>query len=96
MTTTPTLGDVERPTGGGLVWAARDSWVEASRHLRIIPRNVELLVFSAIQPVMFVVLFVYVFGGSISVEGFDQYEQYLLPGIFAQTIVFGSTITGVS
>jgi ABC-2 type transport system permease protein len=75
--------------------AIGDSWVEAERHLRIIPRNVELLVFAAIQPVMFVVLFVYVFGGSIEVAGFENYEQYLLPGIFSQSLVFGSSFTGI-
>jgi ABC-2 type transport system permease protein len=75
--------------------AIGDSWVEAERHLRIIPRNVELLVFAAIQPVMFVVLFVYVFGGSIEVAGYDNYDQYLLPGIFSQSLVFGSSFTGI-
>lgn len=75
--------------------AIGDSWVEAERHLRIIPRNMELLIFAAIQPVMFVVLFVYVFGGSIQVDGFDNYDQYLLPGIFSQSLVFGSSFTGI-
>jgi ABC-2 type transport system permease protein len=73
----------------------QDSWTEAGRHLRIIPRNVELLIFATIQPVMFIVLFVYVFGGAIQVPGFDRYEQFLLPGIFAQSLVFGSAFTGV-
>jgi ABC-2 type transport system permease protein len=72
-----------------------DSWVEAQRHLRIIPRNIELLLFATVQPIMFVVLFVYVFGGSIQVPGFENYDQYLLPGIFSQSIVFGSAFTGV-
>lgn len=81
------MGRVRRAIG--------DSWVEAERHLRIIPRNVELLIFAAIQPVMFVVLFVYVFGGSIQVAGFDNYDQYLLPGIFSQSLVFGSSFTGI-
>ena len=75
--------------------ALGDSWVEAERHLRIIPRNIELLMFATIQPVMFVVLFVYVFGGSIQVAGFDNYDQYLLPGIFSQSLVFGSAFTGI-
>ena len=78
-----------------LTMALHDSWVEAERHLRIIPRNIELLIFAAIQPVMFVVLFVYVFGGSIEVPGYDNYDQYLLPGIFSQSLVFGSAFTGV-
>ncbi|MGD9792559.1 MAG: ABC transporter permease [Acidimicrobiia bacterium] len=80
---------------GGLRWALKDSWNEATRHLRAVPRNMELLIFSTIQPVMFVVLFVYVFGGSISVPGYANYKQFLLPGIFAQSVVFGSAFTGV-
>ena len=78
-----------------VVWMLRDSWVEAERHLRIIPRNIELLIFAAIQPIMFLVLFVYVFGGSIVIPGFDDYDQFLMPGIFAQTLVFGSAFTGI-
>jgi ABC-2 type transport system permease protein/oleandomycin transport system permease protein len=86
--------DRPQPTSG-VVWAARDSWTEATRHLRIVPRNVELLVFATIQPVMFVLLFVYVFGGAIQVPGFDDYNQFLIPGVFAQTVVFGSSFTAV-
>jgi ABC-2 type transport system permease protein/oleandomycin transport system permease protein len=83
------------PTGRR--WILRDSWTEATRHLRIIPRNSELLIFSTIQPIMFVILFVVVFGDSIDAPpGFDNYKyQYLLPGIFAQTVVFNSSFTGV-
>ena len=95
MTTTPSIDESRHQATGGIVWAARDSWAEASRHLKIIPRNIELLIFATIQPVMFVVLFVYVFGGSIEVPGFDNYRQYLLPGIFAQSLVFGSAFTGI-
>jgi ABC-2 type transport system permease protein len=80
---------------GRVMWMLRDSWVEAERHLRIIPRNIELLIFAAIQPIMFLVLFVYVFGGSIVIPGFDDYDQFLMPGIFAQTLVFGSAFTGI-
>jgi ABC-2 type transport system permease protein/oleandomycin transport system permease protein len=75
--------------------ALTDSWTEATRHLRIIPRNIELLIFATIQPIMFVVLFVYVFGGSISVPGYENYEQFLIPGIFSQSLVFGSAFTGI-
>jgi ABC-2 type transport system permease protein len=78
-----------------VTWALRDSWTEAMRHLRIIPRNIELLIFATIQPIMFVVLFVYVFGGSISVPGFASYDQFLIPGIFSQSLVFGSAFTGI-
>ncbi len=79
----------------GPIWILRDSWTEAGRHLRIVPRAIDVLIFATIQPVMFVLLFSYVFGGSIGVEGFDDYDQYLLPGIFAQTVLFGSGFTGI-
>ncbi len=79
---------------GGVVWALRDAANEATRHLRAVPRSPELLVFSALQPIMFVVLFRYVFGGSIEIPGMS-YAQYLVPGIFAQTVLFGSAFTGV-
>lgn len=54
----------------------------------------QLLVFSTIQPVMFVLLFAYVFGGAIKIPGVD-YINYLLPGILIQSVLFGSTMTGV-
>ena len=73
----------------------RDSWTEALRHMRALPRNPEMLLFATIQPIMFVVLFVYVFGGAIDVPGYDNYKQYLLPGIFAQTVLFNSSFTAV-
>jgi ABC-2 type transport system permease protein/oleandomycin transport system permease protein len=89
---------VEAPRGEvptGPVWLVRDCWAEASRHLIASVRNPDLLVFATIQPIMFVVLFVYVFGGAINVPGYATYQQYVVPGIFAQTIVFGSAYTGI-
>ncbi|MDQ3570164.1 MAG: ABC transporter permease [Actinomycetota bacterium] len=86
---------VSDDTPSGLIWALRDCWTEASRHLRALPRNPEVLAFSTIQPVMFVLLFAYVFGGSINVPGYDDYKQFLIPGIFAQTVLFGSTFAAV-
>jgi ABC-2 type transport system permease protein/oleandomycin transport system permease protein len=76
----------------GAVWWWRDSWTEALRHLRAMPRSPDILVFSAIQPIMFVLLFVYVFGESVTVPGGD-YTQYVMAGIFSQTVVFGTTFT---
>jgi ABC-2 type transport system permease protein len=84
-----------RPVPTGLPWLWRDSFAEARRHLRAVPRNPDLLVFATIQPIMFVVLFVYVFGGSIEVPGYSNYKQFVVPGIFAQTVLFGSAFTGV-
>jgi ABC-2 type transport system permease protein/oleandomycin transport system permease protein len=77
--------------GPSLYWWVSDAWVITLRNLRRIPRQPELLFFSAIQPVMFIVLFRYVFGGAIgqSVPGGD-YAQFLMPGIFVQTVLFGS------
>jgi ABC transporter DrrB family efflux protein len=98
MTTTvarrKVVGQPPRRSGGRLRWALADALVLAERHLRHIPRNPELLVFATIQPVMFVVLFRYVFGGAINVEG-TTYVNFLMPGIFVQTVTFGSMMTGV-
>ena len=85
----------DRDVPSGPLWLLRDSWTEALRHMRAIPRSPELLIFATIQPIMFVTLFVYVFGGSIDVPGSTNYKQYLLPGIFAQTVLFNSGFTGV-
>jgi ABC-2 type transport system permease protein/oleandomycin transport system permease protein len=79
----------------GPIWLWRDSWTEATRHLRAVPRDPELLIFATIQPLMFVLLFTYVFGGSIEVPGFANYTQFVMPGIFAQTVLFGSAFTGL-
>lgn len=73
--------------------AATDGWVVAKRNLIKIKRVPEVLVFVLISPIMFVLLFAYVFGGAISPEGVD-YKEFLVPGIFAQTVVFGATFTG--
>lgn len=86
-------GEHEVPTG--VTWFFRDTWAEASRHLIATWRNPDLLVFAAIQPIMFVVLFVYVFGGAIDIPGYATYEQFVVPGIFAQTVLFGSAFTGI-
>jgi ABC-2 type transport system permease protein/oleandomycin transport system permease protein len=69
----------------------------AWRNLLNIRRNPQLLVFATIQPVIFVIMFRYVFGGAISgiPALYGPYINYLMPGIFVQTIVFGSLTTGV-
>jgi ABC transporter DrrB family efflux protein len=68
--------------------------VLAKRNLVQITRIPELLVFATIQPVMFVFLFRYVFGGAIDVGG-ESYVNYLMAGVFVQTVAFGSVSTGV-
>jgi len=72
-----------------------DSLVLTKRNLLKYLRVPTLLVFSTVQPIMFVLLFVYVFGGAISVPGVS-YTNFLMAGIFVQTSIFGSTQTGVS
>ena len=75
-----------------------DADVVARRNITKIKRVPDLLVFTTLQPIMFVLLFAYVFGGAIggSLAGQSSaaYREFLMAGIFAQTVVFGATITG--
>jgi ABC-2 type transport system permease protein/oleandomycin transport system permease protein len=75
-------------------WVFMDALVLTKRSLMHIPRVPELLVFATIQPVMFVLLFRYVFGGAIDVQG-GSYVNFLMAGIFVQTVAFGSVATGI-
>jgi ABC transporter DrrB family efflux protein len=79
-----------------MVQALSDSVVITKRNLIKVKRVPDLIVFATLSPIMFVLLFRYVFGGAINVPGDITYAEFLLPGIFAQTVVFGSTITGAS
>lgn len=74
--------------------ALGDGMVVARRNLIKIRRLPDLLLFSTVQPVILVLLFVYVFGTAVDLPGVD-YRDYLIAGVFAQTIVFGSALTGV-
>jgi ABC-2 type transport system permease protein len=71
-----------------------DGVIVARRNLIKIKRVPELLVFTTLSPIMFVVLFAYVFGGAIAGGDPQLYREFLIAGIFAQTVVFGATITG--
>jgi ABC-2 type transport system permease protein len=71
-----------------------DTLVLARRNLVRIPRQPDLLIAYTIQPVMFVLLFVYVFGGAIRTPGFD-YVDFLMPGIIVQSIAFGGFVTAL-
>lgn len=71
----------------------RDSLVIAQRNIIRIKRVPDVMAFVLIQPLMFVLLFAYVFGGSIDIPG-GSYREFLIAGIFAQTVVFGATFTG--
>ncbi|KQS60311.1 ABC transporter [Geodermatophilus sp. Leaf369] len=73
-----------------------DSLVITRRNLIKVKRVPDLIVFATLSPIMFVLLFRYVFGGAINLPDGITYAEFLLPGIFAQTVVFGSTTTGAS
>jgi len=73
--------------------AFADGAIVAKRNLIKIKRVPDLLVFSTISPIMFILLFAYVFGSAIPIPGIN-YREFLIPGIFAQTVIFGATLTG--
>jgi ABC transporter DrrB family efflux protein len=75
-------------------WWIVDSWEMVWRNLIHIRRTPELLIDVTLSPIMFVLLFSFVFGGAIPVPGFN-YVDFLMPGIFVQTIAFAGVYTGV-
>jgi ABC transporter DrrB family efflux protein len=77
-----------------LAIAAADTLVLARRNLLRIPRAPDLLISFTLQPVMFVLLFVFVFGGAIDTPGYD-YVDFLMPGIIVQTMAFGGFVTAL-
>ena len=78
----------------GVTWAARDALAMAGRNLRRLTRQPEQVVFNLVSPIMFVLLFRYVFGGAISgLQGLN-YVNYLIPGIAVQTVLFSAGVTG--
>src|SRR5919106_6523356 len=74
-----------------LALAFEDGAVVAKRNLIKIKRVPEILIWTTMSPIMFVLLFAYVFGGSITIP---NYREYLVAGVFVQTVIFGSTFTG--
>lgn len=95
-TTRPAAVDARLPRGlgGDLRWALSDSLTLTVRNLINYTRIPEALFFSSVQPVMFVLLFRYVFGGAIHPPGVS-YVDYLIPGIFVQTVAFGAIGTSI-
>ena len=73
---------------------ASDGLTIAKRNMIKIKRVPDLLVFTTLSPIMFVLLFAYVFGSAIEVPGVS-YREFLIAGIFTQTVIFGSTWTGL-
>jgi ABC transporter DrrB family efflux protein len=90
ITATDAGRDVRIPFG-----VIRDTFALAKRGLYAYLRVPQLLVFSTIQPVIFVLMFRYVFGGAIELRGPIDYVDFLMPGIFVQTVVFGAIATAI-
>lgn len=75
--------------------ALSDGLVVAGRNLRRVPRIPELAIFAIIQSIIFVLLFAFVFGGAIPLPGGGSYREFLMPGIFVQTVFFASLTTAI-
>ncbi len=85
----------EAHRSGGVSQAVRDGLIIAVRNLKRVPRIPELAIFAILQSIMFVLLFAYVFGGAIPLPGGGSYREFLIPGIFAQTVVFAAATTAI-
>jgi len=85
---------LQAPTAGPSLstWLS-DGWITTRRNLIKIKRVPDILVFTTLQPIMFVLLFSYVYEGVIDIPG-SSYKEFIMAGIFAQTVVFGSTYSG--
>ncbi|MFE4262838.1 ABC transporter permease [Streptomyces sp. NPDC056883] len=98
MTLTSTTPELAAPRPrGGIVQGINDSLVMAKRNLIRMSRIPEMVIFGLIQPIMFVVLFSYVFGGSMMIDGSTSaadYRNFLMAGIFAQTVTFATAGAG--
>lgn len=88
-TITPATPAPTFPALDRLRWALRDSWLVAQRDMAQWVREPQMIVWGLIFPVMFVLLFAYVFGSAIVVPGGGSYREFLMPGMFAQTMAFG-------
>ncbi|MFE9724632.1 ABC transporter permease [Streptomyces sp. NPDC005794] len=94
-TDTPQLVPIRRRSG--IAQSVTDSLIVAKRNLIRMARIPEMVIFGLVQPIMFVVLFTYVFGGSIKVGGSispQAYREFLMAGIFAQTVTFATAGAG--
>ena len=86
---------VPAAVAAGLGQAVSDGLLIAGRNLRRVPRIPELAIFAILQSIMFVLLFAFVFGGAIPLPGGGSYREFLMPGIFAQTVVFAAVTTAI-
>ncbi|MBL1073250.1 ABC transporter permease [Nocardia sp. 2] len=93
-----TFAVAEKPSSAErLSMLVNDSITITKRNVIKIKRVPDVLIFSTLSPIMFVLLFAFVFGNAIKVPGMEGgYREFLIAGIFAQTVVFGGTFTGLS
>ena len=93
--TAPAAGAAQSSAARSCGWAVSDAITIAWRNLKAMSRTPEMIVFSTIQPIIFVLTFRYVFGGAIARARRVPYVDFLMPGIFVQTVAFGAMNTGV-
>jgi len=89
----PERAETTAPETSALMNWLNDGWITTRRNLIKIKRVPDILVFTTLQPIMFVLLFTYVYAGVINIPG-STYTEFIMAGIFAQTVVFGSTYSG--
>ena len=94
MTTSTAPTDLVRMGSPG--WLVSNTLTVTGRNLHRLIRVPTLIVYATVQPIMFVLLFTYAFGGAIQPPGVDPFVDYLLPGIYVLAIAFGASQTGVA
>lgn len=77
-------------------WSFTDTWLVTWRNLMFFARNPYWIMIAVVQPIMFTLLFVFVFGGAITLPGDLTYADYAIPGIIIQTVVFSSLGSGIN
>ncbi len=87
-------GSIQAEKRSRTFWAFSDSMILIGRSLRHIFRSMDQLLAVVFQPIMFMLLFRYVFGGAIETQG-SSYVNFLVPGILIQTAAFGATTTAI-
>ena len=95
MNTSTLISNIEPEKHSGIYWMFSDSWIMTKRSVKHIITNIDQLMSAAIMPIMFLLLFRYVFGGAIN-TGETTYVNYLIAGIVVQIATFGASTTAVN
>lgn len=90
---TTTAPRASAPATGGLGWALADAWTLTRRSLAHAARNPAPIIFGLLFPIMMVLMFGFLFGGAMQVPGGGDYVDFLMPGMFVMTMVFGIEVT---